>query len=71
MNNNTFKVDDEEYKIIKILNPSNSENKYLVYTDKNGECYASRYVVENNDIVLYDIAEQYEWDYIDERMEES
>lgn len=70
MKNNTFIIDNEEYKIIKILNPSNSENKYLIYTDKDNEYYASRFVEENGNIKLYDIAEEYEWDYIDKRMEE-
>lgn len=70
MNNNTFIIDNEEYKIIKILSPSNSENKYLIYTDKDNEYYASRFIEENGNIKLYDIAEEYEWDYIDKRMEE-
>ena len=70
MNNNNFIIDNEEYKIIKILSPSNSENKYLIYTDKDNEYYASRFIEENGNIKLYDIAEEYEWDYIDKRMEE-
>lgn len=67
---NTFKVDDKEYKIIKILAPSNSMNRYIVYTDDTNELYASRYEIVDDNIVLKDIDTESEWKYINERMAE-
>lgn len=70
--NNTFKIenDGKEYKIIKILAPKNSENRYIIYTDDSKEYYASRYTMLNDEIVLHNINEEYEWNYIDERIKE-
>ena len=74
MNNNTFKVDQngiiKEYQIIKLLMPKNSDKKYIIYTDDSKEYYASRYELVDNEIILKTIEEEYEWDYIDDRLKE-
>ena len=66
MNENTFKFEEngEEYKIIKILNPSNILYDYIIYTNDNENIYASRYKIVNNKIELYPVEEEYEWNYL-------
>ncbi len=73
MGENTFKfeADGEEYKIIKILNPSNYNYDYIIYTNDNKNIYASRYKVINEKIELFPIEEEYEWDYLDKYLMEA
>lgn len=70
----TFKVEEDgilkEYKIVKILTPKNSTNRYIIYTDSNNEYYASKYETQNNEIILKEITDEIEWNYIQERMKE-
>ena len=71
MQDKTFKVmvdgNLKEYEIIKILAPKNSEYRYIVYKDDN-DTFASRYIVKDNEIILKDIENESEWNYIDERL---
>lgn len=60
----------KEYNIIKILAPKDFEHKYIIYTDKDNNYFASRFVNVNGDIILEDIDNEFERDYIDKRMEE-
>lgn len=73
MKDNTFKikVDDKEieYTIIKILLPKDMPYKYVIYTEDNKEIYASRFNIENDQVILENIENQYEFDYIDSEME--
>lgn len=57
--------------VICTFKDQNNNNNYIVYTDgtedETGklEIYASRYVIEGNDLILNDIENDYEWDLID------
>lgn len=68
MKDKTFSVKSDgveyNYKIIKILCPSNVQYKYIIYTDGK-EIFASRFEKQNEDIILKDIEKQSEWNYID------
>ena len=68
----TFKIEPDgvEYKVIDILAPKNSKYQYIIYTDDE-EIFASRYTVnKDRQVSLSDVEEEYEWDYIDKRLEE-
>ena len=69
----TFKFEEngEEYKIIKVLNPSNILYDYIIYTNDNENIYASRYKVINEKIELFPIEEEYEWNYLDKYLMEA
>ena len=69
----TFKFEEngEEYKIIKVLNPSNILYDYIIYTNDNENIYASRYKVVNEKIELFPIEEEYEWNYLDKYLMEA
>ena len=75
MTQDTFKFEEngEEYKIIKVLNPSNILYDYIIYTNDNDNenIYASRYKVINEKIELFPIEEEYEWDYLDKYLMEA
>lgn len=73
MTQDTFKFEEngEEYKIIKVLNPSNILYDYIIYTNDNENIYASRYKVVNEKIELFPIEEEYEWDYLDKYLMEA
>lgn len=64
-----FEEDGKQYKIIKILSPSNLEYQYIVYTADGTNIYASRYELIDGKVELSPIIEEYEWDYIDKEME--
>lgn len=74
-----FKIvdDGKEINCQKILTFSDKNNNisYIVYTDgtrnQDGELeiYASRYIIENNNIILKDIENDYEWDLIDSMLD--
>lgn len=72
MNNDTIKFEEngEEYKIIKILNPNNILYDYIIYTNDGANIFASRYKVNNGQIELTPIEEEYEWNYLDEYLKE-
>ena len=73
MTQDTFKFEEngEEYKIIKVLNPSNILYDYIIYTNDNENIYASRYKVINEKIELFPIEEEYEWNYLDKYLMEA
>ena len=62
-------------KIIKIFRDDSNNINYIIYTDgtkdANGELeiYASRYILENNNYILADIENEYEWNLIDNMLE--
>lgn len=43
---------------------------YIVYEDKNGDYSASIYTYENNELKLFPILTDLEWDYVDQMIEE-
>ena len=55
---------------------SNLDINYIVYTDGTKDedgsllLYASRYEIENDNIILKDILEDEEWDLIDSKIQE-
>lgn len=61
--------------IIKVFRDDSNNINYIIYTDgtkdDNGdlEIYASRYVLEDNNYVLADIENDYEWNLIDNMLE--
>lgn len=61
--------------ILFTFSDQNNNKNYIVYTDGTKdlkgelEIYASRYVIENNNYVLEDIENDYEWDLIDNMLE--
>jgi len=61
--------------IIKIFRDDSNDINYIIYTDgtvdEDGELeiYASRYVIENNNYILADIENDYEWNLIDNILE--
>lgn len=73
MAQDTFKFEEngEEYKIIKVLNPSNILYDYIIYTNDNENIYASRYKIVNEKIELFPIEEEYEWNYLDKYLMEA
>lgn len=58
---------EKEYKIVKIIKHNNIS--YIVYTEDDEEFFASRYSVVNNKVILDEIKNDDEWDYIDEVLE--
>ena len=74
-----FKVIDNEKEIncevILTFRDDNNDINYIVYTDGtkdvNGdlEIYASRYKLINNNYILSDIENDYEWNMIDNMLE--
>lgn len=54
--------------IILTFRDDNNGINYIVY-EVNNEIYASRYILENNDYILNDIEEEYEWNLIDNMIE--
>ena len=61
--------------IVLTFRDDNNDINYIVYTDgtkdETGELeiYASRYVIDNNQYVLKDIKNDYEWNLIDNMLE--
>ena len=61
--------------IVITFRDDNNDINYIVYTDgtkdEDGELeiYASRYILENNDYILKEIENEYEWDLIDNMLE--
>ena len=61
--------------IIKIFKDDSYDINYVIYTDgtkdEDGELeiYASRYILENNNYILTDIENDYEWNLIDNMLE--
>ena len=61
--------------IVLTFRDDNNDINYIVYTDgtkdETGELeiYASRYVIDNNQYVLKDIENDYEWNLIDNMLE--
>lgn len=62
-------------EIVLTFRDENNDINYIVYTDgtkdKNNELevYASRYIMDNNNFVLKEIENDYEWDLIDNMLE--
>lgn len=65
----TFKLnennEEKEYFIIKMFSYNNSD--YMIYTENNDskDVYASKYEIKNDELKLYDIETDDEWNYID------
>ena len=69
-----FKILEDEKEIIceSILTFKDESNdiNYIVYSEENDDnIYASRYIVENNSIVLQPIENDSEWNMIDNMLE--
>ena len=74
-----FKVIDNgkevECEIITVFRDDNNEINYIVYTDgtkdENNELeiFASRYIEEGNNYILQAIETDYEWNFIDNMLE--
>lgn len=74
-----FKIFDADKEIIcdvlLTFKDNNNDINYIVYTDgtkdenEELEIYASRYILENDKIILKDIENDYEWDLIDNMLE--
>lgn len=62
-------------EIVLTFRDDNNNINYIVYTDGTKdinnelEVYASRYILENNNFVLKEIENDYEWDLIDNMLE--
>ena len=62
--------------IVLTFRDENNNINYVVYTDgtkdKYGdlEIYASRYIIENNNYILKSIENEYEWNLIDNMLEQ-
>ncbi len=71
MEQNTFRFSkgEEDYQIVKILNPKNVLYDYIIYTNDGTNLYASRYRIVNNRLELSPIKEEYEWNYLDKYLE--
>jgi len=58
-------------KIVDLIKDESNNINYIVYTDgTKGETgklkvYASRYINKDNNYILVDIENDYEWDFID------
>ena len=61
--------------IIMTFRDDNNDINYIVYTDgtkdENGdlEIYASRYIIKDNEYILSEIENDYEWNLIDNMLE--
>ena len=74
-----FKIIDNgkeiECKILLTFKDDNNKISYIVYTDGtkdsegNEEIYASRYTLKDNSYILQPIEKDYEWDLIDNMLE--
>ncbi len=68
----SFKIIDNGREIIcniiLTFRDDNNGINYIVY-EVNNEIYASRYILENNNYILNDIEEEYEWNLIDNMIE--
>jgi len=74
-----FKIIDKgkeiNCEIVLTFRDDNNNINYIVYTDGTKdinnelEVYASRYILENNNFVLKEIENDYEWDLIDNMLE--
>lgn len=74
-----FKIYDNgkevECEIIMTFKDESNDINYIVYTDGTKdnegdlEIYASRFVLENNDFILQQIENDYEWNLIDNMLE--
>ncbi len=69
MENLTFELDNNKYKILKVIAPDDMSVQYLIYTDGINK-YASRYEFNNGSIILNPVNEENEWIYINEVMKE-
>lgn len=62
-------------EIVLTFTDNNNGINYIIYTDGTKdsnnelEVYASRYILENNNLVLKEIENDYEWDLIDNMLE--
>ena len=62
-------------EIVLTFRDDNNDINYIVYTDGTKdidgdlEIYASRYVLENDNYILNDIKNEYEWNLIDNMLE--
>ena len=63
-----FKVDNNEYTIVKSIQKDNSN--FIIYKDKNNEVYASKFEIISNELILNPIKDENDWDYIDSILEE-
>jgi len=60
-----------ECDILFTFRDNNNDINYIVYTDGTVDLenelliYASRYVLENNNYILKDIENEYEWNLVD------
>ena len=68
----SFKIIDNGREIIcNIILTFRDDNNGIIYIvyEVNNEIYASRYILENNNYILNDIEEEYEWNLIDNMIE--
>ena len=62
-------------EVLMTFSDDTNNINYIVYTDGTKdslgelEIYASRYELENNNYILKDIENEYEWDLVDEMLE--
>lgn len=72
MNDEFFSIDNEKYKVIKLLYNDKSEKSYIVYENcdkKDKNIYASTFSFVGNQLVLDEINSDEEWDFIDSKLE--
>lgn len=67
-----FKIIDDNKEIVcnivLTFRDDNNEINYIVY-EIDDEIYASRYIIKDNNYILEDIEEEYEWNLIDNMLE--
>ena len=57
-------------KGILIFKDDSNDVNYIVYTEENDDnIYASRYELENDEIILQPIEHEYEWNLVDNMLE--
>lgn len=70
MNNTSIKIMEngieKEYEIFGFCNNPKLNKNYIIYTDKKDDSYyASRYIIKDNYLVLEEIIDDEEWDFLD------
>lgn len=73
MNDEFFSIDNEKFKVIKLIYNDKSEKSYIVYENcnkKDNNIYASTFSFVGNQLVLDEINSEEEWDFIDSKLGE-
>ncbi len=71
MKDEIFTIDDEKYKVIKMLYNDKTDKSYIVYEkcdDKDNNIYASTFSFAGNQLILDEITSDKEWDFIDSEL---